>query len=69
MNRYIFGGISQLNCIDLILTCMPLKLWNFLNSEKLMKASTNRPDTIVAEIRGRYVKMDSTIFIVENSDN
>jgi hypothetical protein len=33
-----------------------------------MKASTSRPD-IVAEIRGRYDKMDSTIFIVENSDN
>jgi hypothetical protein len=48
---------------------MPLKLWNFLNSEKLMKASTRRPDTIVAEIRSRYDKMDSTIFIVENSDN
>ena len=48
---------------------MPLKLWNFLNSEKLMKASTNRPDTLVAEIRSRYDKMDSTIFIVENSDN
>jgi hypothetical protein len=48
---------------------MPSKLWNFLNSEKLMKASTSRPDTIVAEIRGRYDKMDSTIFIVENSVN
>jgi len=64
----LIGGISQLNCIDLILTCMPLNLWNFLNSEKLMKASTSRPD-IVAEIKGRYDKMDSTIFIVENSDN
>lgn len=48
---------------------MPSKLWNFLNSEKLMKASTSRPDNIVAENRGRYDKMDSTIFIVENSDN
>ena len=48
---------------------MPSKLWNLLNSEKLMKASTSRPDTIVAESRGRYDKMDSTIFIVENSDN
>jgi hypothetical protein len=47
---------------------MPLKLWNFLNSEKLMKASISRPD-IVAEIRSRYDKMDSTIFIVENPDN
>lgn len=47
---------------------MPLKLWNFPNSEKLMKASTSRPD-IVAEIRSRYDKMDSTIFIVENPDN
>lgn len=34
-----------------------------------MKASTSRPDNIVAENRGRYDKMDSTIFIVENSDN
>jgi hypothetical protein len=48
---------------------MPSKLWNFLNPEKLMKASTSRPDNIVAENRGRYDKMDSTIFIVENSDN
>jgi len=55
----LIGGLSQLNCIDLILTCMPLNLWNFLNSEKLMKASTSRPD-IVAEIKGRYDKMDST---------
>jgi len=57
-----------MNCIDLIFTCIPLKLWNFPNSEKLMKASTSRPD-IVGEIRGRYDKMDSTIFIVENSEN
>ena len=47
---------------------MPLKLWNFLNAEKLMKASTSRPD-IVADIRGRFDKMHSTIFIVENPDN
>ena len=57
-----------MNCIDLIFTCIPLKLWNFPNSEKLMKASTSRPD-IVGEIRSRYDKMDSTIFIVENPDN
>jgi hypothetical protein len=41
----------------------------FLTIEKLNKASTGRPDTIVAEIRRRYDKMDSTIFIVENPDN
>ncbi len=64
----MIGEISQLNCIDLIFTCMPLKLWNFPNSEKLMKASTSRPD-IVAEIRSIYDKMDSTIFIVANPDN
>jgi hypothetical protein len=42
----------------------------FLAIEKLMNASTRRPETIATEINGTNSKIDSNIIIIiENADN